>query len=120
MQGMQLMQCWSEVDPAVLESSRVIEGECRGLFVINPVQAGEHPQLDEKLESVADTEDQFSGGDESRKLIEEQFPAPGDGRMENPVRTGLGRTEVVAVEESAGQVQENGNRPAASSRRAVR
>ena len=96
----------AEIDPAVLEPPRVVEGQRHGLPVVEAVQAGEHPELDEELEAVADAEDQLSRGDEPGELIEEPFPASGDGRMEDPVRAGLGGAEVVAVEKSAGQIQE--------------
>ena len=52
------------MDPAVLEPSRVVEGERDGLPVVMPVEAGEHPELDQELEAVADAEDQFSRRDE--------------------------------------------------------
>lgn len=96
----------AEINPAVLEPPRVVEDQRNGLPVIRAVQAGEHPQLDEKLEAVADAEDQLSRRDEPGELIVQPLPASGDGRMENPVRAGLGRAEVVAVQKSAGQVQE--------------
>ena len=94
-----------EMDPAVLEPSRVIEGERDGLTVEMAVEAGEHPQFDKELETVADAEDQFSLSDEPQKLVEEPLLPPRDRGMQNPVGPRLCRSEVVAVEEAAGQVQ---------------
>ena len=70
------------------------------------VEAREHPELDEELEAVADAEDELSLADEAGELGEEPLVRAGDAGVEDPVGPGLGRPQVVAVEEAAGQVQE--------------
>ena len=95
-----------EIDPAVLEAARIVEGQGDGLPVVMAVEARQHPELDEELKAVADAEDQFPLADEAGELVEEPLFPPGDGGVQDPVGPRLGRSQVVAVEKAAGQVQE--------------
>jgi hypothetical protein len=70
------------------------------------IQRRQKAQLDHQLKSVADAQDQTAGGDEFEQLLDEHFVGAGNGGVEKPVGARLGRTQVVAVEETSRQVQE--------------
>ena len=91
-----------QMDPAVFEAAGIVVRQGGGLGLVIAVAAGEEPQFYEKLEAVADPEDELAIPDEAGHLIVELFLRAGDGGVADPVRPGLGGAEVVAVEKAPG------------------
>ena len=75
------------------------------LLQIVAVKSGEHPHFYHELETVADPEDQLAILDKAAELLDELFAAAADSRVSEAVCLGLGAAEIVAVKESAGQIE---------------
>jgi hypothetical protein len=93
--------------PAILEAPGVIHAQGGLLDGHAPFSAGldrggHQAQLRHELEAVADAEHQVARVDEATQLIHELVAALGDPGVAPADGRGLGRPEVVTVEESAG------------------
>ena len=70
-----------------------------------PVQRGEYAELDEQLESVADSQHEAARIDEPVQAVQQRL-AFRVGKMQPALCRGLCRPEIVAIKESAGENKE--------------
>src|SRR6185369_17138589 len=95
-----------EVGPAILEVAEVVVGKRHRLGQVIPVKTGQHAHLYHQLEAVADPQDQLAVLNETGELLHQFFTRAGHGGVFQPVGLGLGAPQVVAIQKSAGQVEE--------------
>jgi hypothetical protein len=94
------------VDPAILEATGVVVRKARPLDAVTTVQAGQQPQLDEKLESVAHAEEKLALGHKPKEIVKQRMGIPSaDLPVSETNGPRLGRPEVIPVKKPTGKVQ---------------
>ena len=94
-----------ELDPSVLIAGGVVMAEGNLPLKTLPVQRGEYAELDEQLESVADSQHEAARIDEPVQAVQQRL-AFRVGKMQPALCRGLCRPEIVAIKESAGENKE--------------